>query len=127
MKKLFLFLLVLFFCATGFVCAKDENDFCQETYEKALKGGKDFVGAKLEGANFKGINLSGADFRGAELDEVNFEGANLTNVNFTNADLDDANLKGANIKGAIFKGAELEYAKWVDGRICGEGSIGGCW
>lgn len=126
-KKVLLFFVVAVFCSLSFALAKGDDDFCQETYNRALKGEKDFIGAKLEGANFKSMDLTGADFRGADLEKTNFEGANLTNVNFKNADLEDANLKGATIKGAIFSGAELEYAKWVDGRVCGEDSLGGCW
>lgn len=113
--------------SSGLVLAKDKNDFCHETYQRVLKGEKSFIGAKLEGGIFRGMDLSGADFRGAELDRTDFRGANLSGANFENADLDDANLTGANISGANFKGAELEFAKWADGRVCGEGSIGGCW
>ena len=126
-KKVLLVSALVFMATAAISVAKDKDDFCPETYQRVLNGEKSFIGAKLEGANFKNMDLSGADFRGAELDRTDFKGANLTNVNFENADLDDANLKGANVNGAIFKGAELEYAIWTDGRTCAEGSIGGCW
>lgn len=125
-KGIILFSLV-FSVMAGIAVAKTNEDFCQADYARVLKGEKDFVGAKLEEANFKGMNLSGADFRGADLEKANFENANLTRVNFKNADLEEVNLKGAKITGAIFSGAELEYAKWTDGRTCAEGSLGGCW
>lgn len=116
----------LFLC-TNNVSATDAEDFIQEDFNKVIMGCKDLAGIKIEAANLKGFNLSGVDFRGAELEEVNFQGADLTNVNFQNADMEEANLEGAKIDGANFKNAELEFAKWVDGRICAEGSIGGCW
>lgn len=112
----------------GAAVAKNCNeDFSQADFDRLLKGGKDFVGAKLEEANLKGLDLSGFDFRGADLEKANFQNANLTNTNFKNADLEEVNLKGAKIQGAIFQGAELEFATWIDGRTCAEGSIGGCW
>ena len=120
-------LLVLALTTFGVALAKQCDDFCQEDLDRALKGDKDLAGAKLEGADLHGRDFSGADFRGAEVEKVNFQGANLSNANFRNADLEEANLKGANIKGANFSGAELEYTIWVDGRICAEGSVGGCW
>lgn len=115
--------------ASGFsvAIAKKCDDFSQEDYNRALKGDKELIGAKLEGANLKGVNLSGVDLRGAELEKADLQCADLTNANLKNADLEDANLKGAKIKGANFSGAELEFATWTDGRICAEGSVGGCW
>lgn len=127
-KKLVISILTLSVFSIGVVFAKKVNeDFCQADFDRILKGEKDFVGAKLEEANLKGLNLSGADFRGADLEKANLQGANLTDCNFKNADLEEVNLKGANIKGTSFSGAELEYAIWIDGRVCAEGSVGGCW
>ncbi|MBT6202958.1 MAG: pentapeptide repeat-containing protein [Rhodospirillaceae bacterium] len=48
-----------------------------------------------------GANLSGASLTGADLTAATVSGANLTNVN-------------------------LDVAIWTDGRVCAEGSIGGC-
>lgn len=126
-KKMFAFLFVISVFSIGVAVAKNCDDFSQEDFNRLLKGERDFIGAKLEGANLKGMNLSGADFRGADLEKANLENADLTNVNFKNADLEEVNLKGAKIQGAIFSGAELEFTTWVDGRVCAEGSVGGCW
>jgi uncharacterized protein YjbI with pentapeptide repeats len=109
------------------VVARNHSDFAQHDYDRALRGEKNLAGAKLDRASFKGMDLRGVDFRDAELDVANFENADLSGANFTDADLEDANLKGAKLTGAIFKDAELEFATWSNGRICAEGSIGGCW
>lgn len=113
---------------TGVVFAKKINDdFNQKEFDSLLKGEKNLIGAKLEEANLQGLNLSGRDFSGADLEKANLQNANLTNAIFKNTDLEKANLKGAKITGAVFKGAELEFATWVDGKICAEDSVGGCW
>ncbi|MFW7379273.1 MAG: pentapeptide repeat-containing protein [Oligoflexus sp.] len=47
-------------------------------------------------------------------------------------DFSNANFRGANLSGAIistqvnFSNADFSGATWVDGRICGENSIGAC-
>lgn len=125
-KGITLLISALVFTA-GLAIAKKNDDFSQDDLNKLLKGDKGMAGAKLEGADLRGKNLSGYDFRGADLEDANLSGANLSNANFKNADLENTNLKGAIITGTIFSGAELEYATWVDGRVCAEGSIGGCW
>lgn len=102
------------------------NDFSKEDYELAKSGCKDLIGARLEGADLRGVDLSCADLRGAELEEADLRGANLTGANLKNADLEKANLKGAIIDGAVFKGADLDYTIWVNGRVCAEGSVGSC-
>lgn len=144
MKKNLCSMLLVLLTATSAIAGVD---FSQADYNKALKGDKNlsetrlegadfsyknlegyiFTNADLEGANFQGANLTGANFEHADIEKTKFTDANLTNVNFYHADLDEANLKGANIKNANFKNAELEYATWTNGRLCAEGSIGGCW
>lgn len=124
-KKTIIALLAVSVISIGTVFAS--NDFCQADLNRLLKGDKNLAGAKLEGANLKGMDLSGRNFTGADLEEANLEGANLTNAIFKDADLEEANLKGANIKGAIFKGAELELTTWTNGRTCAEDSLGSCW
>lgn len=126
-RKTLLILTLVLASSFLFGFKKDVSDFSDEDYQNAIKGKKDLIGARLEKANLKGIDLSGADLRGAELEEADLRGANLTNANLKNSDLEGANLKDAVITGANFHGAELEYAIWVDGRVCAEGSVGGCW
>jgi len=123
-----LILVAVIMLTAGVVFAKKCNeDFNQEEFDALLKGEKNLIGAKLEEANLQGMDLSGRDFSGADLEKANLQNANLTNTIFKNTDLEKANLKGAKIIGAIFKGAELEFATWVDGRVCAEDSLGGCW
>lgn len=86
-----------------------------------------FEKAKLDRADFTGANLKGANFRGADIEKATFEDANLENATFENADLEETSLKGANIKNTCFKNTELEYAIWVNGKVCGAGSVGSCW
>jgi len=126
-KKLILTFLTILLSGYCFVIAKPSEDFCQEDFDKASKGVKELIGARLQEANLSGMDLSGVDLRGAELEKANLQNANLSNANLKNADLEEANLKGANLSGANIQGAELEFAIWTDGRVCAEGSIGGCW
>ncbi len=40
--------------------------------------------------------------------------------------MNDARFIGANLTNAKLTGARLDDAKWIDGMICKEGSIGEC-
>lgn len=126
-KNLFITLLIALLSGFGLVMAKANDDFLKSDYDLAVKGEKTLIGAKLEGADLHGLNLSGVDFRGADLEKANLQNADLSCSNLKNTDLEEANLKGANLEGANLSGTELEFATWVDGRTCAEGSIGGCW
>jgi len=116
----------------------------------------DLVGAKLAGTDLSGGRLSGTRLSGANLSEVNLSGTNarnanmhhaqLLNANLSNADLSGANLADADLSGATLahaklfgadlseakmggadlSGADLSGAYWIDGKKCGEGSIGEC-
>lgn len=126
-KSLLVLSAFLLVSLSSFALAKVYEDFCQEDYDRLMNGDKNMVGGQLEGADLSGKSFRGVDFRGAELEKVNFQNADLSFASFKNADLEDANLKGAKIEGANFANAELEFATWVDGRVCAEGSLGGCW
>lgn len=71
----------------------------------------DFTGADLSRAQLIGANLRGADLRGADL---------------RGADLSYADLSGALLADAKLDGARFDKAVWIDQRICGAGSVGGC-
>jgi len=68
----------------------------------------DFIRGKLAGSNF-----SGASFEGP--------------VSFQDSDLRGVDLSGVTFKEAVnWQGAHLSGATWMDGRVCGEGSVGQC-
>lgn len=71
------------------------------------KGRRDFIGAKLKGANLSGSNLRGALFIAADL-----RGADLRMTDLIGADFRDADLSGANLTGSIFlTQAQINSAK----------------
>jgi len=81
----------------------------------------DLAFAKLRAGDLRRADLSGARLKGANLSEANLEGADLRR-----ADLSYAILRGASLAGARLDGANLVNAIWVDGAVCGRGSLGGC-
>jgi len=60
------------------------------------------------------------------MSDANLAGSRLSWTKLTDADLSRANLTGANLASAELAGAKLSGATWVDGKICKEGSVGGC-
>lgn len=58
---------------------------------------KDFIGARLKGADLRGANL-----RGALLIAADLRGADLRMTDLIGADFRDAKLNGANLRGSIF-------------------------
>lgn len=79
------------------------------------------IGCDLRGADFKGQDLRAAMLEGALLIGANLQGANLEDAFMEDCSLEDANLAGANLNGA-----GLDGATWVDGRTCGQDSVGAC-
>ncbi len=75
--------------------------------------------AKLQGACFRGCDLSNAVFEGYDLRGVDFGNANLTKANFTKANLTETNLQGAILIEAIFTGADLRWANLRDANLKG--------
>lgn len=98
---------------------------------RAVNDGQSYVNGEVDGVNFSQANLAGVSFTNASAVGAIFIGANLTNADFVNADLDRANLRGADLRGAnitnaSFEGAQLSGTRWVDGRVCREGSVTRC-
>ena len=73
-------------------------------------GGKDFSGASLQNADFKGQNLAGKEFRGAFATEANFTGANLRSASFFKANVEGADFTGADMSGVSLEEAGMEGA-----------------
>lgn len=90
-----------------------------------------YVNQDLNESNFAGLRLEGVAFVNSELKRADFRDASLVGANFANAELVDADFRGANLRNAELTNAELSGARfdgatWVDGRVCGSGSTGGC-
>lgn len=90
-------------------------------YVNQVLNDSDFSGRRLEGVEFVNSTLMRADFRDAILVGANFANAELADADFRGANLSNARLTNAGLSGARFDGAT-----WIDGRTCGEGSVGGC-
>ena len=77
--------------------------------------------ANLALANLRMSNMSGAILTGATLRGADLRGADLFGVDFSYADL-----QGAQLAGASLEGAKFDKAIWVNGELCSQGSLGGC-
>jgi hypothetical protein len=93
--------------------------------------GANLSAARLAGADLSFSNLSRADLRDADLRGARLVGASLRNADMAGARLDRADLSYADLRGAMVLGTELarvrlDSAIWVDGRVCGLGSLGEC-
>lgn len=94
-----------------------DNGIVERAYRelKARNWTRDLKNARLQEANFRGLEIWNADLEGANLSGANFENAHLVDVNLENAYLYRANLVKASIsgwlKGANLNGANLEGAK----------------
>lgn len=97
--------------------------------------------ADLQGSSFDRADLTGANFTDANLAattarNTRFTGANMVRANLLGANLSGAVLRGANLTGARLgtastnftnlQNADLTGAAWIDGTVCGSGSIGRC-
>ena len=108
----------------------DNRDFVDDKLFKARNhgrgfrtlSGRSFVGANLEYANLRGIDLRESDFRYAKLKRARFDYAvlknadlsfsNLYRATLTGAALDDVRLWGANLHRANFSGADLKRGEF---------------
>lgn len=93
----------------------------RDELNKILESGESakLVGADLENANLRDVNLQGADLRAANLECANLQGADLRGANLQYADLQDADLRGANLYMANMEyaslwGANMENANLRD-------------
>ncbi len=85
-----------------------------------------FTLADLQYADLSGSDLSYAEFANAKMKGINLQSADLSYADFSNSDLSYANLRGSNMGGAKIGGARLDRAIWIDGTVCGAGSLGRC-
>lgn len=71
----------------------------------------DFLGAQIEGADFRWAKLVAANFIEAELKMADFRGAQLDGAGFIEAQLEGADFRMAQLDEAIFFGAQFLTAK----------------
>lgn len=112
-------------------CVKDEASLRGVVLKNANLAGARFERADLSGADLSYANLEQANLRGANLRGARLQGASLAKADLTGADLGEADLGFAVLEGALLDGANLGGARfsqstWIDGRVCGEQSAGGC-
>ncbi|MEW8303821.1 MAG: pentapeptide repeat-containing protein [Candidatus Thiodiazotropha sp.] len=85
----------------------------------------------LSNADLRYVNLSHADLRHAQLQDAAMVGANLQFADLRGADLSRADLRFADLSGSRIDDANLQHARlgsalWLDGRSCGDDSLGRC-
>jgi hypothetical protein len=85
-----------------------------------------FNKADMQYADLSGSDLSYSEIVDAKMKGINLQSADLTNVDLTNSDLSYANLQNSKLGGANIDGTILTKAIWIDGSVCGPGSIGEC-
>lgn len=90
-----------------------------------LSGGI-FNKADMQYADLSGSDLSYSEILDAKMKGINLQNADLTNVDLTNSDLSYANLQNSKLGGVNIDGVILTKAIWIDGSVCGPGSIGKC-
>lgn len=69
-----------------------------------------FPGAKLQGMNFQGWDLSGKTIMEADLRNSNLSNGTFVETFFNNAQLQNANMSSSNLKHSYFRGANLQGA-----------------
>jgi hypothetical protein len=85
-----------------------------------------FNDARLEKADLSGARLINCDFNNARLSGARLSGAQIVNADFMDADLSESDLSDASLINADFMAARLGGATWLDGRRCGQDSVGTC-
>jgi uncharacterized protein YjbI with pentapeptide repeats len=112
-------------------CNKNDAVLPQAVLRNANLSGTHFGHADLTGADLSYADLSFADLRGANLRKTVLKGATLNQTDLTGADLSGADLSfavmsGAQLEGTRLDGTSLRQATWIDGRVCGDQSVGAC-
>ncbi len=92
----------------------------------AKLSGSDIKNADMQYADLSGSDLSYSEITDAKMKGINLQNADLTNTDLTNSDMSYANLQNAKLGGAKIDGVVLTKAIWIDGSVCGPGSVGQC-
>jgi len=97
----------------------------------AILNESNMLGANLSGSDMAYAEMKSSDLSYANLSGVRLIGANLRQTdlryaNLENADLSYADLTGAMLAGTNMMNTQFDNAIWIDGRVCGKGSVGSC-
>lgn len=112
-------------------CDKNDAVLRGAALKNANLAGAHFERTDLSSADLSYANLDGSDLRGANLRGARMLGASLVRADLTGADLSGADLgfavlTEARLDGARTAEASLRGATWLDGRVCGDESVGVC-
>lgn len=97
----------------------------------AILNESNLLGVNLSDSDMAYAEISASDLSYANLERVRLIGANLIQTDLRYSNLEDADLSYADLSGALLAGANLrntrfDNAIWIDGQLCGKGSIGLC-
>ncbi|MEW8542587.1 MAG: pentapeptide repeat-containing protein [Candidatus Thiodiazotropha sp.] len=93
---------------------------------RAKLSATDLSNADLRYANLSHADLRHAQMRGTAMVGINLQFADLRSADLSHADLRFADLSNSRIDDANLENARLDNALWLDGRNCGDNSIGKC-
>jgi hypothetical protein len=93
---------------------------------RAKLSATDLSNADLRYANLSYADLRHAQMHGAAMVGVNLQFADLRGADLSRADLRFADLSKSRIDDVILENARLDSALWIDGKSCGNNSVGKC-
>lgn len=84
------------------------------------------IGADLAYTTLNLADLRRADTRNARMTGAGLQRADLRGAQLAGADLSYADLREARLEGAVLSQTRFDHALWIDGTVCGPGSVDRC-